>query len=173
MSSAQDPRHTTSLCRLFERCSINTWRLMESGHIHSMPPSETTITDINLLNLRSHGGHQISVVKFSAQQEGRTTGADWEWWFGSANSWIGLRVQAKRLDIRSQRYRGLGQRNSLGLQNDILINDARSRQLTPIYAFYNYLQHPEPLVPWHLCCQGYRIKEVVRNDCWGACQSKG
>jgi hypothetical protein len=108
-----------------------------------------------LLNLKRRYPSQVWVKKFSTVVEGRTTGADWEWWFGSAGKWFGMRVQAKKLDSRSLAYQQLDRRvGRTGLrQIDLLLQDAAARALYPLFCFYNCWDRTR--VRYHWRCIGY------------------
>lgn len=62
------------------------------------------------------------------------TGADFEWWIGSRNQWVGLLVQAKKYE--NGRYGNLRQANANGRQIDLLIAEARRRSMIPMYIFF-------------------------------------
>jgi hypothetical protein len=44
-----------------------------------MTIGEETLTDLNLLELQAKNPRTVATVKFTRVQEGRRTGADWEW----------------------------------------------------------------------------------------------
>ena len=102
---------------------------------------EVGITDRNLLALRRQHP-DLLVHKHSAREEVRT-GADWEWWIGTASGWTCLVFQAKRLGDDG-RYHGLTKVQPSGLrQVDALIRACwdRSNRLQgvvwPLYCLYN------------------------------------
>lgn len=111
--------------------------------------------------LRSHPG-VVKIQQFNRREEART-GADWAWWFEGLG-WLGMRVQAKRLEASSRRYEHLlylsGKKRTR--QVDLLRSAAKKDGLYPIYCFYNYWDttaHPVATVPFH--CQSFGPSEQV------------
>lgn len=96
---------------------------------------EESITDWMLDFIASHSPHS-AYYAFNRYEEGRYSGADWDWWLLGRNSHFKFRVQAKRLRLGEDHYVGLAQSNRRGLQIEMLINSARQRGFFPIYAFY-------------------------------------
>lgn len=103
-----------SLCDTFSYRAIATWNYMYFGSQTRIKPSEESLTDINLLEIQARHTKEVRTWKFPRINEARKSGADWEWWFGSPNQWVGVRIQAKKLDIRSGRYAGLNRKNKYG-----------------------------------------------------------
>jgi hypothetical protein len=128
------------LCRGFADQATRTWSLLSNGARLKVVPGEETITDLNLLELKRRWPSVIYTEKFTRYREGQETGADWEWWIAARDRWLGLRIQAKRLDPDSQRYELFRADRSKALaQADMLIEAAKSgpEQLYPVYCFYN------------------------------------
>ncbi len=136
------------LCATLTWLSTRTWRALELGTQHIVPWHEPTITQVNLLDLAIRHPTEVRVFPYSTRIEGNQTGADWEWWIGRSGSWIGLRVQAKKLDTPSLRYPELAKVTYRRPQVDRLINDAVQNKRHPIYCFYNYW-NPVFAVPWN------------------------
>jgi hypothetical protein len=114
---------------------------------------EEGITDRLMLRLRRTCTGQIVISKFSHRTEGRTTGADWEWWFCTHNQFFGMRIQAKKLNASSLRYDGLDHAvpGTQRKQIDLLINDANAQtpRLYPLYCFYNYWKGNAVSIGWN------------------------
>ncbi|MBD1900013.1 hypothetical protein NDI44_12860 [Trichocoleus sp. DQ-A3] len=126
------------ICHTFCNRAIETWNLMYFGEIAGISISETTLTELNLLEIKRRHPTKVYIKKFSQQDEGKTTGADWEWWIGSNSQWLGIRVQAKRLkDKNADSYSSFNHSNIHGKQVDMLLNDARINRLYSMYCFYN------------------------------------
>jgi hypothetical protein len=141
------------ICRTFQSLSKRTWRIMRDGTIYKCMPSEESITDFLLLDLKRRHQVEIQIVKFSQKQEGTTTGADWEWWFGDGSNWFGIRVQAKKISPIALTYSqldkvsgGTGRK-----QVDLLIADAKCHGLWPIYILYNYWTNSRKASPPWRC----------------------
>lgn len=127
------------ICYSFIDQSIVTWNRLEFSNENDMGLSEDSITDFNLLELQFLHPLEIRTQKHSNVKEGKT-GADWEWWLGSDDNWLGFRIQAKKLDIEKMEYAELDRSNKIrGRQVDLLIKDAFDNDppLIPLYVFYN------------------------------------
>lgn len=126
------------ICHTFCYRAIETWNLMFAGEIAGISISETTLTELNLLEIKRRHPTKVYIQKFSQQDEGKRTGADWEWWIGSNSQWLGIRVQAKRLkDKNADSYSSFNHSNTHGKQVEMLLDNARKHQLYPMYCFYN------------------------------------
>jgi len=95
---------------------------------------EETLTDYLLFQM-SERVPRIRYKAFSRQEEAKTTGADWEWWFVlSDHSAYKLRMQAKK--GFPDNYPHIAHSNRYGLQIEKLFEDAISTNSIPFYAFY-------------------------------------
>lgn len=138
-------------CTIFQLLAHRTWGDLEDGYQSGLPISEESITDFLLLDLKRALPQNVFMHKFSKAVEGKTTGADWEWWFVGHNRGFGMRVQAKRLSPRTQRYEDLGRlagKKSGKRQVDLLLDDARKSNLYASYCFYNFWNSSVPLPAW-------------------------
>lgn len=167
------------LCQLFLELSRETSRTLGDAARFGMDIGEESITDQLLLELKRRAAHQVHLRKFNRIQEGRTTGADWEWWFVSGSRGFGMRVQAKKLDSRTSTYPGLDHtvRGSRKRQINLLIDDASNQRppLYPAYLFYNVIQRHA--IPGWICgsyppeaellgcaiCDAYLVKSALRR----------
>ena len=151
----------TSLCRDFIDQAVTTWNRIRYGETTGIRIYEDTITDLNLLELQATHPHEIVTRKSPRWMESKI-GADWEWWLHSSGVWIGLRVQAKKIDGRNLRYRWLDSRSRHGRQVDLLIDRSLNNTppMIPIYILYNYwnLNRFDP--PW-LCCNFSKSVEML------------
>jgi hypothetical protein len=105
---------------------------------------EESNTEFLLLNLRLHHPRQVSIKAFTKREE-VSNGADWEWWFISADaSSYGMRVQAKRLHESNGTFGYLRYKAKSSPKNQMnnLIDEARSANLTPAYCFYAASDQP-------------------------------
>jgi hypothetical protein len=138
-------------CTVFQLLARRTWGDLEDGFHSGLSISEESITDFLLLDLKKALPNNIFVRKFSKLQEGKSTGADWEWWFVGGGRGFGMRVQAKRLSTATQKYEDLGRLagKSGKLQVDLLIKDAQKANLYPAYCFYNFWDSAKPLPAWN------------------------
>lgn len=109
---------------------------------NSVPMSEETVTETLLLDLRLTLGAHLEVDAFTKYQESHRTGADWEWWFsdGVGQRMFGMRVQAKKLKIKSGTpYYDFAYKPKLSSlrQVDRLIAAADRDGIPAVYAMYN------------------------------------
>ena len=100
---------------------------------------ETAITDHNLLEIKRAGPRDLRVYKAKGRDE-EEKGFDWEWWIGGRRrGWWRYSVQAKKLNLKSDRYDHIRHRVGTRFQIDILADFARSNNSIPLYCFYNYI----------------------------------
>ena len=115
---------------------IHAW-LLKQMHV-----KEESLTDW-LLYYLSERDDRIIYQAFSRNEES-LRGADWEWWIitedeGYSHSPRGYRflVQAKKLKKGQDNFPLLNYCNKNGLQMDMLLDSARSRNAMPLYLFYS------------------------------------
>lgn len=138
-----------ALCYAFAQQAIRTWDFISEGAAYKLLPGEETLTDINLIELKRNVSALVYTEKFSRYREGRQTNADWEWWIADEHGWLGLRVQAKKLDpgtmayeaFRGDRAKAIDQAEKL-----VEVSTAGSSRLYPVYCFYN-ADCPVPATP--------------------------
>lgn len=130
---------TNGLCVDFIKQSRKTWNTLRRAEHLGLSISEESITDFNLLELQQRHQYEIITRKFSKHKE-RQEGADWEWWLASPGLFLGLRMQAKKIDSKTLNYPHLDYRTQNGNQIDMLINKATrsSPPKIPMYVLYNY-----------------------------------
>lgn len=128
------------LFQSFQEQSIRTWHFLYESYGLRLPPSEETITDINLFQLQKENPYEIRTYKNPKREEGEKTGADWEWWFISGTSNLGLRIQAKKLNPFTLTYPELKKKKIATEQAEKLIKDANTSKIKfiPMYVFYNF-----------------------------------
>lgn len=153
------------ICRTFQGLAQQTWDTLAVSRLVAYPMQEETFTDLHLLYLKLHHP-EVKIVSFTKPQEG-VNGADWEWWFRLADgNWVGYRVQAKVLDVRSERFEQLYYRKdkSSVSQCDKLIAAAKADKkypCIPIYALYLHsTAHPKTIDARYGCStvSAYRIR---------------
>ena len=88
-------------------------------------------------------------------------GTDFELWLGSnRKGWFRFAIQAKKLDLRSDRYSSLTQCNSNGQQIDLLEQYARLNRAAPLYCLYNHADYVQERQHWHCCTGPVDLKEL-------------
>ncbi len=107
-----------------------------TGWLQRQPAvKEESITDWLLDYLTQHNS-QIRYYQFSRHEEGRSSGADWDWWILANRGCFKLRVQAKKLRSNYDHYNSLAHSNSIGYQIDLLLDSSASLNFYPIYSLY-------------------------------------
>ena len=129
-----------SVCDTFRMRAFATWDLLGRAFAVASPIGEETITDLNLLELRSRHPQEVITRSFSKRAEA-AEGADWEWWLtGTSRRWFGLRVQAKVIDVGTVTFPHLHYRRGAraSYQCDQLIRRALTATppRLPIYCLY-------------------------------------
>lgn len=142
-----------TLCDTFKRLSINTWDKIQESRQVGFQMKEETFTDINMLTLKARSGGQIQTRVFTKKIES-INGADWEWWLKSkANSWIGLRLQAKIINILTDKFEHLHYQtlSTKEYQCDKLIKNALSNPnpRIPLYCLYLQTNDSTCLTKWN------------------------
>jgi len=141
------------LCKTFRYISTNVWNLLGNSQYYGFYQtsrltinrglgfSEETISDLILLKISERQPYDIISVKFGRNYEAQE-GADWEWWVLSRSGIIGLRLQTKRLHINGNTYEythlDYRRRTDNQYQVDILVQQAQSQGMTPLYMFFNW-----------------------------------
>ena len=119
------------------KCSGWAWDNLREARNCEHQIGEESLTDLILLRFKKHGQGKIAVQTFTRHQES-VNGSDWEWWFtGPSGKWIGMRVQAKVINLESKEYEHLHYKNNNGFQVDLLLQDAKTHQLVPLYCMYS------------------------------------
>ena len=81
-------------------------------------------------------------------------------WLGTDRlGWYRFAIQAKKLDLRTDRYPSLTHSNSNGPQVDLLEHFANANHAAPLYCLYNFTENADMSKHWQ-CCNAY----PNRND---------
>jgi len=135
------------------------WNKLREARKLDYQIGEESLTDFIILNIKRWGSGKIAVKSFTRHDES-LNGADWEWWFtGPSGRWLGMRVQAKVLNLASEKYKHLHHKNKNGHQVDLLISDARKKRLVPIYCMFTNWDTKKYKAGW--TCRTY--KPTVRH----------
>lgn len=141
-----------TLCDTFRRQAIWTWDSLRQARMASCQLGEESLTDFNLLRIRVRHPREVFTQTFTKPQEAKT-GADWEWWFtGPSRKWLGFRIQAKVIDLRTDTFKHLHYKKhkSGAYQSDDLVNSARASNppRIPVYCLYMNVSN------WRSLCRG-------------------
>ena len=152
-----------------ERLSIDIWERLRT--LKFLPPArsvrfgEETITDILMLDLNRSPFRRAIFTQTPKHREAQR-GTDFECWLGSDSlGWIRLAIQAKKLDVKSDRYNSLNHKVNASKgtkksQIEILENYATSNGAVPLYCLYNYSDDVDPCRHWHCCQRPFRVEEM-------------
>lgn len=139
------PGDLTDLCTVLYGWTEHAWDKLLQDSLVDLPPSEDQLTQELLSTLKHRFGH-LTAAWWQRRYEGSGEGgetkpnADWEWWFGDATGWTGMRVQAKKMDSATGRYPDLNNDSGKKRQQaDWLIANALAApgQPAPFYCFFN------------------------------------
>lgn len=151
----------TSLCNTFQRLALDTWDKIYQSRQVNFQLKEETLTDLNMLAIKTRHPNQVRTKVFTKPDEGKN-GADWEWWFkGITNNWIGFRVQAKIINIESNKFEHLHYCSEIEdsegktikeyqcdkLIKNALVDSKSHKPLIPLYCLF--VQADNNLHDWH------------------------
>lgn len=147
----------SELGRLFSSQATYIWNRLANvrnsyesrGDLGPVRFGEETITDLLMMNLYLQGSTLVRFKQTSRSVEA-ISGSDFELWLGSeGKGWFRCAIQAKKLDLRTDRYRSLSQSNPYGRQIDLLENYASNNRAAPLYCLYNHTDHADGNLHWH------------------------
>ena len=155
--------HTQPLDTVLESLSKDVWeRLRDVKNLpaaHSIRFGEETITDLLMLDLNRQRPTRAMFTQTPKHREA-VRGTDFEWWLGSdTTGWIRLAVQAKKLDLKSERYLNFKHKVNGVKQINRLERYAARHGAIPLYCLYNYSANAESKV-WSCCQRSYDVEEL-------------
>lgn len=146
-----------TLCETFRSLAFQAHGRLAQARLVGYQPLEETFTDLNLLELKVRHPLEIYTHPFTKPKEG-ANGADWEWWLTNSTrtNWLGLRIQAKILELKSNTFAHLHYKsgNPKTYQLHKLVSDAAKGGLTPLYCFYSHIPTMGPSISNH-CCHSF------------------
>lgn len=139
---------THTICKTFRSLAFNTHQQLEKARYVNHQPLEETFTDINILELKARHPLEIYSKTFNKREEGNN-GADWEWWLTNSkrDMWLGLRVQAKILNLQTNTFQHLHYKSKKTAiyQIEKLKNKSVRDGLIPLYCFFTHIPIPTSL----------------------------
>lgn len=124
-------------CQLFEQLAEHTWRTMDRTYRNGIVFGEDAITSILLDRICDESPYGI-VIEDTRPKESMN-GCDFELWVGNSFlGWSRYAIQAKKLNIRTQRYGSLNHMSGGTPQIDILEKYAKANGAFPLYCLYNW-----------------------------------
>lgn len=130
---------SSDLCQSLNSLAEETWDHLLWGLEGGFgQPDERAFTDHHLIELLRRHPDRVSASKFDQHREAETA-ADAEWWLGGGQNYLGMRLQAKKLDLATGSYVELGHHvgESTLKQLDQLIASSEADGCLPLYLFYN------------------------------------
>ena len=135
----------------WERLSYAYRSIMDPGQSGPLQFGEETITNIFMMDLYVQGS-TVALFEQTSKKKESKSGTDFELWVGSQQlGWFRFAVQAKKLDLRTERYTDLNHKNSNGLQPKLLEQYATSNRACPMYCLYNFTTEVNQKDHWHCC----------------------
>lgn len=158
----------TSLCDEFKLLAEYVFYLLEGDRVINHQTSEETITDLIIRKLKTwkylNSHSNFSIREFTKPQESKN-GADfeWDWYFvdSSGRKWLGLRIQAKVLDLKANKFLSLDYSNKNGRQLNLLVNSSNLDNRIPYYCFYLHKYNENPLIGCSLS-NSYNVEELLK-----------
>jgi hypothetical protein len=128
---------TNDLCETFRLLSYETWGRLGRARRIGHQLLEETFTDLNLLELKDRHPTQVYTKVFTKPQEG-LNGADWEWWLTDSkrSEWLGIRIQAKVLDLTTDSFPHLHYKSGRIYQATKLKRDCKNLGLADLPRFF-------------------------------------
>ncbi|WP_445406210.1 DUF6615 family protein [Acinetobacter seifertii] len=135
------------LKEIFIKNSAWVWNTLRDARKLNLQLGEESITDFLIFNLTKSAGKKLKIKSFSRNEEA-VNGADWEWWFtGPSGKWIGMRVQAKIINLSNEKYMSFKHKNKNGCQIDLLESNARFKGMIPIYCMFTNWEPQKYITP--------------------------
>ena len=133
---------SSHLCETFRSLAFKTYDQIGRARRVGHQPLEETFTDTNILELMDRHPKEIFSRVFNKKEEG-INGADWEWWLTNRkqDKWLGLRVQAKILHLKSDTFAHLHYKSGKTkkiYQLAKLKSACKTEGLVPLYCLYTH-----------------------------------
>lgn len=145
---------------LWERLGYVRESIKSRGVLGPVRFGEETITDLLMMDLFVQGS-TVALFEQTSKPDEAMWGTDFELWLGSDRlGWFRFAIQAKKLDLRTDRYASLTQSNVNGPQIDLLERYAQSKRAAPLYCLYNHTDGADELDHWHCCTPPVDLKEL-------------
>ena len=145
---------------LWERLGYVRESIKSRGVLGPVRFGEETITDLLLMDLFVQGS-TVALFSQTSKPNESIWGTDFELWLGSERlGWLRFAIQAKKLDLRTDRYASLTQSNVNGPQIDLLEQYAKRNGAAPLYCLYNHTDSADELDHWHCCTGPANLKEL-------------
>ena len=145
---------------LWERLGYVRESIEGRGVLGPVRFGEETITDLLMMDLFVQGS-TVALFRQTSKPDESMWGTDFELWLGSGRlGWFRFAIQAKKLDLRTDRYASLTQSNVNGPQIDLLERYARRKRAAALYCLYNHTDSADELDHWNCCTGPANLKEL-------------
>ena len=154
------PKPYASLCATFWHMAQTIWVDLGDARKFNLHLGEETITETFTLDVQRLHEHEVFTLQFNKMQEARN-GADWEWWLTDGQWWVGILIQAKVLNHKSNTYSHIKHkvRGSNTSQIRLLIQEAARKRIAPLYFLYNHTNLNSPPIHWN-CCRPIYMQQL-------------
>ena len=136
------------LCNTFVGMARKIWNELGAARARGISRGEETITDDFLLDVQMAHPAEVSTFQFNKLEES-ITGADWEWWLTDGRRWVGLLIQAKILNPKSNLYSSIKHKVRGRPQIDIILEQAHLKGIPALYFLYNHTHLTFPKLSWN------------------------
>ena len=145
---------------LWERLGYVRESIKSRGVLGPVRFGEETITDLLMMDLYLQGS-TLALFKQTSKPDEAVWGTDFELWLGSERlGYFRFAIQAKKLDLRTDRYASLTHGNINGPQIDLLERYAGRKRAAPLYCLYNHTDDADELDHWNCCTGPPNLKEL-------------
>lgn len=155
------------LSKLFKDISHETWDRLEFVEKMNSSLSEPTITENLLYEIQKYNEkYPNNSIRIYEAKEEKTNGNDLEVYFKiEKDKYLFLAIQAKKLHVKTQKYRYISHKVSTDLQIDLLMNYAKRKNGIPLYLLYNhspgYIKSNEKEYGCSLACASHIKKQYA------------
>ena len=153
---------------MFESQSKDTWERLgyvkesftDYGVSGSVRFGEETITNIFMMDLYLRGS-ALTFFEQTSNANESVSGTDFELWIGSKRrGWFRFAIQAKKLDLKSDRYAGLKHGYPDSPQINLLKRYSQKNEASAMYCLYNYTDAADKYWHWHCCDRTADLTEL-------------
>lgn len=147
------------LCSTFMKMAEKIWNDLKIARGYGICRQEETVTEVFLLDVQAAHPWEVATFQFHKAHEA-ITGADWEWWLTDGKKWLGLLIQAKILNPKSNKYTSIKHKVKGKPQIDIIIEQANRKNINALYFFYNHTKLNFPDIKWHCRSLPPKIEQI-------------
>jgi hypothetical protein len=124
-----------------ESRAFATWERLREGDRTRIPPHEDGVTADLASSIRaSFDARRTRVKRFSGRAEGGPAmpNADWEWWVEHRDAWVGMRFQAKVINVSARSFGVLPIVQAFRLVESRFVTPGDAAPSAPVYRYPFY-----------------------------------